>query len=512
MTRDDAQATGGTDREPENDGKPKKKRKGPRGKVSVPMPEQDPKVRVGNFNEVPLGYGSKQARTEADRCYQCKGDRAKCVPACPVGVNIPKFVDEVVRGDFQAAIETVMEDNLLPAICGRVCPQEEQCQMDCIGGKRGEPLSVGRLERFVADWYAENGVKPEPVVPPEGAQKVAVIGSGPSGLTCAADLAKKGYDVTVYEALHRPGGVLVYGIPEFRLPKRIIDQEVENIKRLGVKVYLNALIGKLFTIDQLMNEKGVEAVYVATGAGLPYMMNIPGKNAKGVFTANEFLTRVNLMRSYDFPNTATPLRVGEHVAVVGGGNVAMDAARTALRVGAGKVHLVYRRSETEMPARNEEIHHAKEEGVEFHLLTNPVRLIENEDGAITDIECVQMELGEPDDSGRRRPVVKEGSEFTMPCQTFVFAIGQGPNPIIKASTPGLETDKWGRIEVNDDRMTSIKGVFAGGDITGGATVITAMGDGRNAATSIHRYLCAERGEPLPEPEPEPEKEAAKQEA
>jgi glutamate synthase (NADPH/NADH) small chain len=382
-----------------------------------------------------------------------------------------------------------MQDNLLPAICGRVCPQEEQCQMDCLGGKKGQPVYVGRLERFVADWYAVHGEKPEPVEPPPGAQKVAVVGSGPAGLTCAADLAKKGYDVTIFEALHRPGGVLVYGIPEFRLPKAIIDREVENIKLLGVKVYLNALVGKLFTIDDLKNEHGFEAFFLGLGAGLPYMMNVPGKNLKGVYTANEFLTRVNLMRAYDFPNAPTPLRVGEHVGVVGGGNVAMDAARTALRVGAGKVHLVYRRSEVEMPARNEEIHHAKEEGVEFHLLTNPVQLLGDENGRVKEIECVKMELGEPDDSGRRRPVVIEGSEYRMPVETFVFAIGQGPNPVLSNATPGLETDRWGRIVVDEEsRMSSLPGVFAGGDITGGATVITAMGDGRLAARGIDAYL------------------------
>jgi glutamate synthase (NADPH) small chain len=398
----------------------------------------------------------------------------------------------VADGDFQAAVTTIMQDNLLPAICGRVCPQEEQCQMECIGGKRGEPAMIGRLERFVAEWYEEFGEKPEPRTPPKGAQKVAVVGSGPSGLTCAADLAKAGYDVTIFEALHRPGGVLVYGIPEFRLPKRIIDREVENIKLLGVKVYLNAMVGKLFTVDSLREEHGFEAFYLGVGAGLPYMMNIPGKNLKGVYTANEFLTRVNLMRSYEFPKTPTPLKVGKHVGVVGGGNVAMDSVRTALRIGAENVHLVYRRSEVEMPARNEEIHHAKEEGVQFHLLTNPVELLGDEKGRVRAVKCVQMELGEPDDSGRRRPVVKEGSEHELPVETFVFAIGQGPNPILPATTPGLVTDKWGCFIVDENQMTSIPGVFAGGDITGGATVITAMGDGRTAARGIDTWLTGQR--------------------
>jgi glutamate synthase (NADPH/NADH) small chain len=360
--------------------------------------------------------------------------------------------------------------------------------MDCLGGKRGDAASVGRLERFVADWYAEQGKKPDPVTPPPGAPKVAIVGSGPSGLTCAADLAKLGYDVTIFEALHRPGGVLVYGIPEFRLPNRIIEREIDNIQRMGVKIYLNALVGKLFTIESLMGEQGFSAVYLGTGAGLPYLMNIPGKNLKGVYTANEFLTRVNLMRAFDFPNAPTPLQVGSSVVVVGGGNVAMDSARTALRVGAGEVHLVYRRSEVEMPARNEEIHHAKEEGVKFHLLTNPTRLLGDDDGRLCEVECVEMELGEPDDSGRRRPVVKEGSEFRMAAQNFVFAIGQGPNPIIANATPDLKTSKWGQIEVDGTRMTSIPGVFAGGDITGGSTVITAMGDGRNAARAIDAYI------------------------
>jgi glutamate synthase (NADPH) small chain len=469
-------------------GKPKKKRKGRREKVAVPMPEQAPADRVKNFEEVPFGYDAEMAIKEAKRCYLCKGERANCIPNCPVGIDIPKFIDEIAEGDFQAAVETMMKDNLLPAVCGRVCPQEEQCQKECLAGKKGDPIYIGRLERFLAEWYVDNGARPEKMTPPPGAKKVAIVGSGPSGLTCAADLARAGYDVTIFEALHRGGGVLAYGIPEFRLPNQIIEREIENIQRLGVKIYLNAIIGKLFTIDTLMDEQGFEAIYVGTGAGLPYMMNVPGKNLKGVLTANEFLTRVNLMRSFDFPNAATPMLIGEDVAVVGGGNVAMDAARTALRIGAERVHLVYRRSEIEMPARDEEIHHAREEGVQFHLLTNPVKLIGDDDDNLVELECVEMELGEPDDSGRRRPVVKEGSEFRMPVQTFVFAIGQGPNPVLANATRNLKTSRWGQIEVDENRMTSIPGVFAGGDVTGGATVITAMGDGRQAAKAIQAHL------------------------
>jgi glutamate synthase (NADPH) small chain len=469
--------------------KPAPKKAGPREKKSVPMPEQEPLVRIQNFNEVPFGYSDEQAIREALRCYQCKDDKAKCIPTCPVGINVPKFIREVAEGDFKAAIETIMQDNLLPAICGRVCPQEEQCQINCIGAVKGEAVSVGRLERFVADWYARQPKEPAQTMIQPGAAKVAVIGSGPAGLTCAADLARQGYDVTIFEALHEPGGVLTYGIPEFRLPKRIIMQEVENIQRLGVKIYLNAIIGKLFTIEELITEKGFQAVFIGTGAGLPYMVDIPGQNLKGVYTANEFLTRVNLMKSFKFPEFPTPLRIGNHVAVMGGGNVAMDAARTALRMGAGKVSIIYRRTEKEMPARIEEIHHAHEEGVEFHTLIIPLRLLGNETGDLHAIECQRMQLGEPDSSGRPRPVPLPGSEFTMEVDTFVIAIGQGPNPVLSKATPGLALDRHGRIKADEDsRMTSIPGVFAGGDITGGATVITAMGDGRKAARAIHAYL------------------------
>lgn len=466
-----------------------RKPKPAREKTAIPMPEQEPQRRIRNFEEVPLGYTSEQAIREALRCYQCREDKAKCIPLCPVGINIPKFIREIGEGDFLAAITTIMEDNLLPAICGRVCPQEEQCQLKCVGGVKGEPVSVGRLERFVADWYASQADGRTERQPEPGARKVAIVGSGPAGLTCAADLAKMGYDVTIFEALHEPGGVLIYGIPEFRLPKEIIRQEVSNIQRLGVKLYLNAIVGKLFTLDELMQEQGFEAVFIGTGAGLPYMLDVPGRNLKGVYTANEFLTRINLMKAYKFPDYPTPLRIGRHVAVMGGGNVAMDAARTALRMGAQQVSIVYRRTEKEMPARVEEIHHAKQEGIQFNPLVVPTRLLGTETGDLCAMECQRMALGEPDSSGRPRPVPIEGSEFQVAVDTFVIAIGQGPNPVLAKTTPNLQVDRHGRIEIDaQTRMTSIPGVFAGGDITGGATVITAMGDGRAAARAIHQYL------------------------
>jgi glutamate synthase (NADPH/NADH) small chain len=465
-----------------------------REKVAVPMPEQEPLRRICNFDEVPFGYTAEQAMREAARCYQCREDKAKCIPLCPVGINIPKFIREVAAGDFHAAIDTILNDNLLPAICGRVCPQEEQCQVECVAAVKGEPVSIGRLERFVADWYAAQHRNDPPHQPAEGAEKVAIVGSGPAGLTCAADLARMGYDVTIFEALHEPGGVLTYGIPEFRLPKEIIRQEVENIQRLGVKLRLNAIVGKLFTIDELMHERAFRAVFIGTGAGLPYMVEIPGKNLNGVYTANEFLTRINLMKSYRFPEYPTPVRVGRHVAVMGGGNVAMDSARTALRMGAKKVSILYRRTEKEMPARLEEIHHAHQEGIHFHTLVTPVRLLGTETGDLCGIECQRMELGAPDSSGRPRPVPVEGSEFQMEADTFVIAIGQGPNPVLSRATPDLKIDKHGRIEVDSDRMTSIPGVFAGGDITGGATVITAMGDGRAAARAMDRYIRGVRSQ------------------
>lgn len=465
------------------DGKEKK------GTKAAPMPEQKPEDRIRNFDEVPFGYTAEMAMEEAKRCYRCKKEKAKCVAGCPVEIDIPGFIEKVAEGDFYGAIQIVMDSNFLPAICGRVCPQEDQCQKYCIAGRRGDPIYIGRLERFLADWYAHQPAQKFVVEKLETPPKVAIVGSGPAGLTCAADLARRGYDVTIYEALHEVGGVLLYGIPEFRLPKAIIRREVENIQKLGVKIYTNAIIGKLFTIQELMNSKGMDAVFIGTGAGLPYLMDIPGKNLRGVYSANEFLTRVNFMKAYKFPEYDTPVKVGRVVAVAGGGNVAMDSARTAKRIGAEKVIIVYRRSDAEMPARIEEIHHAKEEGILFKVLTNPVRLMGDEKGNLKAMECIQMELGDPDESGRRRPVPKEGSEFTMEVDTFVNAIGQGPNPILATATPGLEVDKRGRILVDEEtRETSIKGVYAGGDVTGGATVISAMGDGRKAARAIDRLL------------------------
>ncbi len=460
-----------------------------RERTAVPMPEQRPEERIHNFQEVPYGYTAEQAIREAQRCFQCKEDKAKCIPTCPVGIRIPQFITQIAQGDFFAAIQTIMQDNLLPAICGRVCPQEEQCQLNCIAGIKGDAIFIGRLERFVADWYAVQSRTDSPQTPPPGAAKVAIIGSGPAGLTCAADLAKLGYDVTVFEALHEPGGVLTYGIPEFRLPKAIIRREVENIERLGVKFYMNAIVGKLFTIRELMEEKGFQAVFVGTGAGLPIIVDIPGKNLKGVYTANEFLTRINLMKAFRFPEYSTPLKLGGRVAVMGGGNVAMDAARTALRMGADKVFILYRRTEKEMPARIEEIHHAKEEGVDMRTLVVPLRLIGDDSGCLKQVECRRMELGPPDKSGRPRPIEVPGSEFILEMDTFVYAIGQGPNPVLAKASPGLQTDKYGCIVVDQEtRATSIPGVYSGGDVTGGATVITAMGDGRAAARSIDRYL------------------------
>lgn len=401
-----------------------------REKVAVPMPEQTPENRIRNFEEVPFGYNAEQAIREAQRCFQCKTEKANCIPTCPVGINIPKFITEIARGDFYAAIQTIMQDNLLPAICGRVCPQEEQCQIKCIAGIKGDSIYIGRLERFVADWYASQPKEslPAPTQPASGALKVAIVGSGPAGLTCAADLAKCGYDVTIFEALHEPGGVLTYGIPEFRLPKAIIRREVENIERLGVKLYMNAIVGKLFTIPELMTVRGFKAVFIGTGAGLPIIVDLPGKNLKGVYTANEFLTRVNLMKAFRFPEYPTPIKMGKHVAVMGGGNVAMDAARTALRMGADKVTVLYRRTEKEMPARVEEVHHAKEEGIELITLVVPIRLLGDETGCLKAVECRRMQLGAPDSSGRPRPVEMAGSEFVTELDTFIFAIGQGPNP------------------------------------------------------------------------------------
>ena len=452
----------------------------------VPVREQDPAVRATNFDEVCLGYNKEEAMEEASRCINCKN--AKCVQGCPVSINIPGFIHEVKEGNFEEAYKVISESSALPAICGRVCPQESQCEGKCIRGIKGEAVSIGKLERFVADWARENGMKPAPAAQKNG-KKVAVIGSGPSGLTCAGDLAKLGYDVTIFEALHEAGGVLVYGIPEFRLPKLdVVAKEVENVKALGVKIETNVIIGRSITIDELMEEEGFEAVFIGSGAGLPMFMGIPGETAKGVFSANEYLTRNNLMKAFR-EDYDTPIVRGKKVAVVGGGNVAMDAARTALRLGA-EVHIVYRRSEEELPARREEVHHAKEEGVIFDLLTNPVEIIADEKGWVKAIKCVRMELGEPDASGRRRPVEVAGSEFEMEVDTVIMSLGTSPNPLISSTTVGLDINRRKCIIADDvTGATSKEGVYAGGDaVTGAATVILAMGAGKAAAKGIDEFI------------------------
>lgn len=456
------------------------------------MPEQDPKVRAKNFHEVALGYSDEDALNEAKRCLNCK--HAPCRQGCPVQVNIPAFIKQIKEGDVNAAIATIKEVNSLPAVCGRVCPQEEQCEKYCVLAKKGEAVGIGRLERYAAD-QGGSSVAVKAVEYAENAQKVAVIGSGPAGLTAAGDLAKLGYKVTVFEALHAPGGVLVYGIPEFRLPKdAVVKAEIDNLRKLGVEIVVNAVAGKTFTIDELMEEEGYQAVFIATGAGLPYFMGIPGENLNGVYAANEFLTRCNLMKAYKFPECGTPIHIGKKVAVVGGGNVAMDAARTALRLGAEHAYIVYRRSEAELPARKEEVHHAKEEGIEFKLLNNPVAILGNEQGWVRALQCVRMELGEPDASGRRRPVEVAGSDFELEVDTVVIAIGQGPNPLVQSTTKGLETNKKGNITADEETgATSKAGVFAGGDVvTGAATVILAMGAGKKAAAAIDLYLTGKR--------------------
>ena len=445
------------------------------------MPTQAPDVRNKNFSEVALGYTKEQAMDEATRCLHCP--KQPCVSGCPVQVHIPDFIAKVAQGDFEGAYQVIALSSSLPAVCGRVCPQETQCESKCVRGIKTEPVGIGRLERFVADWHNEHATE-APVKPAPNGHKVAVIGSGPAGLTCAGDLAKKGYEVTVFEALHVAGGVLVYGIPEFRLPKAIVQKEIDTLKALGVTVATDMVIGKILSIDELMEEQGFEAVFIGSGAGLPKFMNIPGENLKGVYSANEFLTRINLMKAYK-PDSATPIQHGKKVAVVGGGNVAMDAARCAKRLGA-EVTIVYRRSLEELPARREEVEHAMEEGIIFKLLNNPVEILGDDDRNVCGMKCIEMELGEPDASGRRRPIVKEGSEFTLDVDTMIMSIGTSPNPLIRSTTPGLETNRHGCIVTNgDDGLTSREGVYAGGDaVTGAATVILAMGAGKHAAKAM----------------------------
>ena len=452
----------------------------------VPVREQDPAVRAHNFDEVCLGYNKEEAMEEASRCLHCKN--AKCVQGCPVSINIPDFVAAVKEGEFEKAYQVIGQSSALPAVCGRVCPQENQCEGKCIRGIKGEPVSIGKLERFVADWAKENGIKPETAKVKNG-KKVAVIGAGPAGLTCAGDLAKLGYEVKIFEALHKAGGVLAYGIPEFRLPKsKVVDAEVENVKSLGVEIETNVIIGKSITVDELLTEEGYDAVFIGSGAGLPMFMGIPGETANGVMSANEFLTRNNLMKAY-LDEYDTPIRKGQKVAVVGGGNVAIDAARTALRLGA-EVHVIYRRSEAELPARAEEVHHAKEEGIIFDLLTNPKEILVDENGWVKGIRCIRMELGEPDASGRRRPVEVPGSVFDIDVDTVIMSLGTSPNPLISSTTYGLDVNKRKCIIADEETGKTTKdGVYAGGDaVTGAATVILAMGAGKAAAKGIHEYL------------------------
>ena len=449
------------------------------------MPSQEPHIRSQNFKEVALGYTAEQAVDEAKRCLNCKN--RPCVGGCPVNILIPDFIAKMAEGDFEGAYQVIAQSSALPAVCGRVCPQESQCEKYCVRGVKGEPVAIGRLERFAADWHNEHSTE-APAKPESNGHKVAVIGSGPSGLTCAGDLARLGYEVTVFEALHTAGGVLVYGIPEFRLPKAIVQKEIDGLKAMGVKIETNMVIGRALSIDELL-EDGFEAVFIGSGAGLPRFMNIPGENLKGVYSANEFLTRVNLMKAYQH-GSDTPIQRARRVAVVGGGNVAMDAARCAKRLGAEEVYIVYRRSEAELPARAEEVEHAKEEGVVFKLLNNPTKILGDEAGAVCGMECLEMELGEPDASGRRRPVEKAGSEFVLDLDCVIMAIGTSPNPLIKSTTAGLETQKWGGIIVNEETgLTSRPNVYAGGDaVTGAATVILAMGAGKTAARAIHQQL------------------------
>jgi len=451
-----------------------------------PMPSQDPAVRAGNFREVALGYTAEMAVEEAKRCLDCK--HSPCRSGCPVGIDIPAFIQKVAREDFAGAYEILSRSTTLAAVCGRVCPQETQCEGKCVRGIKGEPVAIGRLERFVADWHRTHNAEPPEKALPNG-HKVAVVGSGPSGLACAGDLARLGYAVTVFEALHTPGGVLVYGIPEFRLPKSLVQSEIDTLAAMGVEFRTNMVIGKVLTVDELMEDMGFEAVYLASGAGLPSFMGIPGESLNGVYSANEYLTRVNLMKAY-LPDSRTPIAKSRRVAVVGGGNVAMDAARCAKRLGAEEVTIVYRRGMEELPARKEEVEHAMEEGIRFRLLTNPVEVLGDEKGYVRGMTCIEMELGEPDASGRRRPVPKAGSEFTLEVDTMIMSIGTSPNPLLRNTTPGLDTDRRGCIVTNgEDGLTSRPGVYAGGDaVTGAATVILAMGAGKQAAAAIHKYI------------------------
>lgn len=458
----------------------------------IAMPEQPADVRNKNFREVTLGYTAEMAIEEAQRCLNCK--HKPCIAGCPVNVKIPEFIVLVAAGKFEEAYMKIRETNALPAVCGRVCPQETQCEEKCVRGIKGDPVGIGRLERFIADWYIEN-IIPEIVKTPRNGHKMAIIGSGPAGITCAGDLARMGYDVTIFEAFHMPGGVLVYGIPEFRLPKSLVKREIDAVVAEGVTVMTNMVIGKVLTVDEILAE-GYEAVFVGSGAGLPTFMKIPGENLNGVYSANEFLTRINLMKAYLFPDCDTPINIGKRVAVVGGGNVAMDAARSAKRLGAETVYIVYRRSEKELPARLEEVHHAKDEGIIFKLLTNPTRILGDEKGWVTGMECVEMELGEPDASGRRRPVVKPDSTHILEVDNVIMSIGTSPNPLIRSTTPDLETQKWGGIVADEATGETKKdGVFAGGDaVTGAATVILAMGAGKNAAIAMDEYARRKRGE------------------
>lgn len=456
--------------------------------VKVDMPEQEPLVRNRNYDEVALGYSAAMAIEEATRCLHCK--HRPCVDGCPVNVQIPDFIAHIVNGDFEGAYQKIIETNSLPAVCGRVCPQENQCELVCVRGIKGQPVGIGRLERFAADWHFSN-TEDMPAKPEPNGYKVAVVGSGPAGLSCAGDLARLGYEVTVFESLHVPGGVLMYGIPEFRLPKSLVQTEIDQLRALGVKIICDMVIGRVLSLDELLDQEGFDAVFIGSGAGLPSFMGIPGENLNQVYSANEFLTRVNLMQAWRWPESATPINIGKRVAVIGGGNVAMDAARSSMRLGADKVYIIYRRSEAELPARHEEAEHAKEEGIEFIMLANPVEIL-GEEGWVTGIRCSRMELGEPDQSGRRRPVPIPGSEFDLDLDTVIVAIGQSPNPLLRDTTPDLACQSWGGIIVDEETLASSKeGVWAGGDaVTGAATVILAMGAGKKAAEAIDRTIRA----------------------